>query len=770
MSSFFLKDYEFDFEMNVPEDNGNDFENEDQVRVVNDNMDHDGDVVCPKLYPGSSITSQESTLLLYSLALRDKMSKSTLARVLAVINAHLPKGASIPSSIYQLEKQLEPDFSHVKKTVFCRVCEGQVDDNECIGCHSEMNEKELLKTGKFYLEFDIRQTLRSLLEIPEIGDKLLATMNNRSEDRDSITDIIDGECYKQLGLREHDFTCCVNTDGMSVFASSSLCIWPIFLSVNELPYKDRRKHTTLVALWHGMKKPNFKTYLTPFVEQCNSLSNEGLTWTHRGVEITSKVYFTHVAADSPARCQLQGIKQFNGFYSCTWCYVKGETLHLESGSHKTIFPPEKRYKERTEKSFLSDLNQLYEMFSSGGGDKDYNGVKCASPLIPLAKFNITNGFIVDVMHTALLGVLRSLTLMILDSKNHAEDYYLGPDKQSQIVTRFMNCKVPYEVNRSTRDLKDIPHWKANEWKTWLIVCIPILKGILKDQYLDHLSKFVMAISIMMGDKISLDDLSFADSLLKKFCNDAPILYGLQVCTYNVHLLNHFAQCVRNWGPLWAYSLFQFENANGELTKLFSGTRQICMQIVKKVCILQKVRNTSSSVMCDEEASELQKALADNKKYYKNSVKCDRGVTLVGPRKEYTLNEIESKMLKAENITIEGIETIWSYKHFFVKGRKFAISNSDSERCCNSVVNIVGKLFIISKALLVKYSTNSSTPIIFCNEIIGKHCQTMFKVTGKSRRISIFKCHYIRNVKFITVFDDNGKLTHLCKLLNTAELE
>ena len=37
-------------------------------------------------------------------------------------------------------------------------------------------------------------------------------------------------------------------------------------------------------------------------------------------------------------------------------------------------------------------------------------------------------------------------------------------------------------------------------------------------------------------------------------------------------------CVRNWGPLWAYSCFSFEGHNHLLKILFHGTRQMNKEV------------------------------------------------------------------------------------------------------------------------------------------------------------------------------------------------
>lgn len=48
---------------------------------------------------------------------------------------------------------------------------------------------------------------------------------------------------------------------------------------------------------------------------------------------------------------------------------------------------------------------------------------------------------------------------------------------------------------------------------------------------------------------------------------------------NVHLLQHLPDCVRLWGPLWAYWCFHFENLNGYLKSLFHGTRDMSKQVL-----------------------------------------------------------------------------------------------------------------------------------------------------------------------------------------------
>ena len=49
-------------------------------------------------------------------------------------------------------------------------------------------------------------------------------------------------------------------------------------------------------------------------------------------------------------------------------------------------------------------------------------------------------------------------------------------------------------------------------------------------------------------------------------------------TINIHNLLHLPDIVKRLGPLWAHSCFPFENANGELLKLFHGSQAVEKQV------------------------------------------------------------------------------------------------------------------------------------------------------------------------------------------------
>ena len=58
----------------------------------------------------------------------------------------------------------------------------------------------------------------------------------------TIRDVYDGEMYRKLSAflsQPANVSLLLNTDGVSVFHSSTVSLWPIWLIVNELPLRKR---------------------------------------------------------------------------------------------------------------------------------------------------------------------------------------------------------------------------------------------------------------------------------------------------------------------------------------------------------------------------------------------------------------------------------------------------------------------------------------------------------------------------------------------------
>ena len=152
-----------------------------------------------------------------------------------------------------------------------------------------------------------------------------------------------------------------------------------------------------------------------------------------------------------------------------------------------------------------------------------------------------------------------------------------------------------------------------ELRNWLLFfAIPVLYNILPVQFLSHLALLVTGVYIYSSQSISGQDFQLGQCLLQQFYLRFSDLYGnyihlhqlsivimqcyltgVKSTSMNIHLLSHLPECVRQWGPLWAYTCFHFENMNGYLKLLFHGTRDMTKQVCVQVVYLHYAHPTDS---------------------------------------------------------------------------------------------------------------------------------------------------------------------------------
>ncbi|CAG7719118.1 unnamed protein product, partial [Allacma fusca] len=237
-----------------------------------------------------------------------------------------------------------------------------------------------------------------------------------------------------------------------------------------------------------------------------------------------------MAADSVARCGVQGLTPFNGSFGCPYCLEKGETHWETETAHKWIYCGQSA-PLRTHDGFIEDLGILRDKLQVRPNLKSYNGIKEASPLLLLRKFDMVNGFCFDYIHTACLGVAPTFTNARMDSNNHNQIFFIG-NKIDEINARLHTWRVPYSLNRSIRGIDERKFWKSSEWRTWTFLVSVCLKNILSTPYLKHFMKFVKALFLLCSKQIYEMDLLLADKLLKEFATSVEALNPFALSFYD----------------------------------------------------------------------------------------------------------------------------------------------------------------------------------------------------------------------------------------------
>jgi hypothetical protein len=272
------------------------------------------------------------------------------------------------------------------------------------------------------------------------------------------------------------------------------------------------------------------------------------------------------------------------------------------------------------------------------------GVKGPSMLSKLGHFDLVHGFVPDFLHCSLLGVTRQLVSLWFDSNNHESPWYIGqPSKQKMYDNHLKDIVVPKEVRRMPRSIATREHWKANEYKTFILYySLIILQGVLSLRFLNHYFLFVWSLHQLLGTCILKDDLAKVKATLDLFIVKMEELYGVSHCSFNVHQLSHLAKSTQMCGPLWAVSIFVFESNNETLKNMIQGTQYVSDQVCQTYAIMKTLPLfMKQSVQGNDIVSEVLDNLVHGKSLTKKAVKLSQNVTAFSKAKVRNVSVDES---------------------------------------------------------------------------------------------------------------------------------
>jgi len=396
----------------------------------------------------------------------------------------------------------------------------------------------------------------------------------------------------------------------------------------------------------------------------------------------------------------------------------------------------------------------------GAGENitSFKGIKSASQLLLLPKFDIIEGFVFDFMHASFLGVARVFLNIWIDPKYHTREFYVGR-RAKEINQKLLLYSVPMKFSRTVRSLDEVKFWKASEWNTWSLISLIVMDGVLPGEYVNHFQLFVTGILLLSGEFVKEDDILKADMLLASFVNDVSVLYGLEFSSFNCHSLLHAASTVKAWGPLYHYSAFQFENYNGMLLNLLSGTKHIGRVISNKMnehFALTKFASESPRTA----ATDFFISLGNRTKLRTNVVVVD-GILMIGVAKTRFANSAEQVALRREGLSTVSFRC---FKSCYVNGNFYTTQAQRSQKQCDSVAEVNGDFFLIKEIILAK-----GVPLSLVSKLAVSNFNNskfIYKVTRVSKEIVPLKLNTFVS-KFIVKKSSCGVIEKIVKLPNNS---
>ena len=354
----------------------------------------------------------------------------------------------------------------------------------------------------------------------------------------------------------------VNIDGLPLFKSSLLQMWPIlgmFLS-----------DVFIVALYCGKSKPHpVDDFLKDFVLEVKHLCVAGIAFNKRNLKFRLGVFI----CDAPARGFLKQVVGHTAKHACERCEIVGEYV-----AHRVVFKAQSSYLLRSDASF----NQLLYL----------NGHQIGvSPLSSLGA-SLINDFVLDYMHLVCLGATkRILTFLKQGPRTCRLSNFLIGDVSNRLLS--LHGKLPSDFSRQPRSLSELDRWKATEFRQFLLYTGPlVLKAVLHSDMYKHFLLLHVSVSILLNSNAEFRRhyLSYARDLLHCFVENAATFYGETFVVYNIHSLVHLSEDAENQDcSLNEISAFPFENFLQTLKKQVRNGNNPISQVAKRQFELQNVR-------------------------------------------------------------------------------------------------------------------------------------------------------------------------------------
>ncbi|XP_077262674.1 uncharacterized protein LOC143897709 [Temnothorax americanus] len=242
-------EYEIDLASDMEEYEEIPIADEDHNNVIDNAEDHNQNPHMEQfrqvLYEGCNLSKEESKMLLVSLALRHQLTDVALESLVQVIDCHLPR--THHGSKYLLLKSL-PE-SKACKYYYCPECytilNSCIDNRmKCEVCTTIYKKKYLDKKNNYFIHIPLKEQLIELVKSEDFAQF--------RKTKEMESDIINGNVYRNLRSKniigDNDITLQWNSDGVQLFKSSMSSIWPILVTINELPYRLRRQHILLAGI------------------------------------------------------------------------------------------------------------------------------------------------------------------------------------------------------------------------------------------------------------------------------------------------------------------------------------------------------------------------------------------------------------------------------------------------------------------------------------------------------------------------------------------
>ena len=321
----------------------------------------------------------------------------------------------------------------------------------------------------------------------------------------------------------------INIDGVALFKSRFISVWPVWVQIFNLPPKLRSEFSNhlLLGLWQWKGKPNWSFLFKKISFEIDLFLSDKLVIEGLG---ECSANFLYLICDMPAMISVCMVQQFNGYYGCPYCYSGGVYQN-------------RRMRYPVQEKLILRQNQEYLKNAMSGKF----GVKGISPLSKF--FGIPWNVPIDPMHQIFFSSAKILTQALISKvpKNSKEEFNKC----------LIDCMVPYESLHKPKNVSELNLWKAADFRLFFFHLGPLimLKSFPVDQLLVELFlRLSKAIRLLSEQKLSEAILTDAENHLEFFWQFLKSFWSRLTVFQYAHLATFSSPMQTNWTAMACFCL------------------------------------------------------------------------------------------------------------------------------------------------------------------------------------------------------------------------
>lgn len=186
--------------------------------------------------------------------------------------------------------------------------------------------------------------------------------------------------------------------------------------------------------------------------------------------------------------------------------------------------------------------------------------------------------VVDDLHSAYLGLVKKMVIAMEEKK------IFGDHSVYDLIDEELQKNKGISEISAIKGFASLADWKGKDFLSFLFFYgIPFLREYAVDQnYTQNLIHLSNAMFFCSREKVTEFDLDCAQRELDLFKSTYPSLYGETKMSPNYHeITEHMIWAIRNTGPLWINSTFNFEELNFLLRNCVRSSLRPDIQIYKR---------------------------------------------------------------------------------------------------------------------------------------------------------------------------------------------